>query len=180
MTDDELNDGRVNFYYSREKRLQRASQAVKDINEPYVPRKAGLFRTLTSTRPLRFLFLSVITICVAITILSRFLYVEGVREIGNNKVAVSVIGSGENSYITVRKTMLKSGGKSGNAAMPYAGPVDIAVALPDDGSQVYAERIYFGPGQEEIFRFVAPFKGKKLLLLMEAGSEQVHLTVASE
>ena len=178
--DDDFNNGRVNFYYSREKRLERASQAVKDINEPYVPRKAGLFRTLTSTRPLRFLFLSVITICVAITILSRFLYVEGVREIGNNKVAVSVIGSGENSYITVRKTMLKSGGKSGNAGISYAGPVDIAVAIPGEGNQIHVERIYFGPDQEEIFRFVAPFREKKLLILMEAGSDQVHFTVASE
>ena len=180
MMDDELNDGRVTFYYSRENRLKRASQAVKDINEPYVPRKSGLFRTLTSTRPLRFLFLSVITICVAITILSRFLYVEGVRELGNNKVAVSIVGSGENSYITVKKTVMKPGGKSGNTGMPYAGPVNIAVALPDDGNQVYAERIYFGAGEEEIFRFVAPFRGKKLLVLLEAGSEQVHLTVASE
>ena len=177
---DNHDDGRVNFYYSREERLKRASQAVRDINNRKIPQKKGLFRTLTSTKPLTFLFISVVTICAAILIMSRFLNVEGVRKLGNNVVTVDVIGAGENSYITVKKTIQPSGSGKSVPGGAYAGPVDVAVSIPGEGNPIHAEKLYFGMENEEIFRFIAPFRGKKLVVLMEAGSEQIHMTVNSE
>lgn len=177
MNNDDLNDGRVTFYYSREERLKRASKPVRDINNQVTPQKKGLFRTLTSTKPLTFLFISIITICAALLIMSRFLNAEGVRVIGNNTITVSVIGAGENSYITVRKTVRQKSGH--NTDIGYAGPVDIAVSVSGEGNPIYAERLYFGSEQEEIFRLVAPFRGKKLIILMEAGAERIYFTITS-
>ena len=174
--DDKYNDGRVTFYYSREERLKRAPRAVQDLNNNSAPQKKGLFRTLTATKPLAFLFISMITICAAVVILSRFLNVEGVRVLGNNTIVVSVIGSGENSYVTVKKTVRKGDSQGG----VYAGPVDIAVSIPEEGNPIHVERLYFGPEEEEIFRFVVPFRGKKLIILMEAGAQRVHFTVVPE
>ncbi|MCL1928705.1 MAG: hypothetical protein FWG07_07950 [Treponema sp.] len=180
MNKDELNDGRVTFYYSREERLKRASKPVRDINNQVTPQKKGLFRTLTATKPLTFLFISIITICAAFLIMSRFLNAEGVRVIGNNTITVSVIGAGENSYITVKKTVRQKSGQGGNTGIGYAGPVDIAVSVSGEGNPIHAERLYFGPEQEEIFRIIAPFRGKKLIILMEAGAERIYFTISSE
>ena len=178
--DNDYDDGRLNFYYSREERLKKASQAVRDINDRKVPHKKGLFRTLTATKPLTFLFLSIITICAAMIILSLFMNSEGVRELGNNSVSVSAIGYGENSYITVKKAVKPSGGRRSGHGVAYAGPVDIAVSIPGEGNPIHVERLYFGMENEELFRFIAPFRGKKLVVLMDALSEQVHLTVTCE
>ena len=174
--DNDYNDGRIRFYYSREERLKRAPKAVQELNKAGPPQRKGLFRTLTATKPLTFLFISMITICAAVLILSRFLNVEGVRVLGNNTITVSVIGAGENSYITVKKTV-RHGNIQGSV---YAGPVDIAVSIPVEGNPIHVERLYFDSGEEEVFRFVAPFRGKKLIILMEAGVQQIHFTVIPE
>ena len=183
-TGKEYDDGRITFYYSREERLKKAPKAVRDINEPYIKPKPNLFRTLTATRPLTFLFISIITICAAMIFLSRFLTAEGVRTLGNNTVSVSVIGAGDASYITIKKTVPDSARQALRQTAgfegTYNGAVDIAVSLPGEGNPIYTERIYFQPVEEEIFRFSAPLRGKKLIILMEAGRERALCTITQE
>ncbi|MDR0448764.1 MAG: hypothetical protein LBH07_08860 [Treponema sp.] len=184
--DDEFGNGRYTFYYSREKRLEKASKAVRELNETSSYRKPGLFRTLTATQPLRFLFISIITICAMLFILTRFLNVEGVRVIGNNTVEVSIITARDNSYVTVKKTIKQPGilQKTGQEGA-YAGVVDIAVSLSESGNSgghsaealVHVEQIYFGPEPEEVFRFSVPFRGKKIFVLMDAGVERILFTL---
>jgi hypothetical protein len=160
------------FYYSREKRLERASQAVRDMNDASPARKSGLFRTLTSTRPLSLLFVSMVTLCVAVILLSRFSGGGRNAALGNNTVRVSAVTAGEKAYVTVKKNARNDGA--------YTGPVDTVVSLPVQGEEtppVYVERIYFTMEQEETFRFSVPFTGKKLLVLMEAGDDRVLFTI---
>ena len=178
--DDEINDGRVNYYYSRENRLKKAPQQVRDLYKPTNNKKPNLFRTLTATRSLTFLFISVITLSAAIIFLSRFLASDEEKILGNNVVVVSAIGSGGNSYITVKKTIKDTAMKNAGREKIYYGPVDIAVSISGENGPVYAERIYFNPEEEELYRFKAPFRGKKLLVLMEAGAERVLFTVTSD
>ena len=64
-------DGRVRFYYSREERLKKASQAVRDIYDSSKIPKRGLIRVLTATQPLRIMFFSLVILCVVMLILSR-------------------------------------------------------------------------------------------------------------
>ena len=166
------DDGRITFYYSREERMKKASQAVRDLNSGKGPQKKGLFRTLTSTRPLTYLFVSIITLSITILILSRYLSAEGTRVLGENTVIASVITAGNKSYITVKKAA-----KNGTA---YTGMVNIAVSLQSEEAPVHTEQIYFTPEREEVFRFTAPFAGKKILILMEAGSGRVLFSVTPE
>ncbi|MDR2663213.1 MAG: hypothetical protein LBC31_09480 [Treponema sp.] len=160
------------FYYSREKRLERASPAVREMNDSSPPRKPGLFRTLTSTRPLSLLFVSVVTLCAAVILLSRFSGGGGAAVLGNNTVRVSAVTAGEKAYVTVKKNVRNDGA--------YTGPADTAVSLPVQGETtppVYVERIYFTLEREETFRFSVPFTGKKLLVLMEAGEDRALFTI---
>jgi hypothetical protein len=168
----EYNGTPLVFYYSREKRLEKASQVVRDLNEASPARKPSLFKTLTSSRPLTFLFISVITLCAAVVILSWFLGGANSAVLGNNTVQLSVMTAGGKAYVTVKKTAGNEGG--------YTGPVDTAVSLPAAGEEkppIQVERIYFTLEQEEIFRFSVPFTGKKLLVLMEAKEERALFTV---
>ena len=171
-TEHDDGDGRIIYYYSREKRLKRASKTVRDFNNTPPPRKSGLFRTLTSTKPLAFLFVSVITVSLAVIILSRFLQVEMVRTLGNNTVIVSILASGDNSYVTIEKTIKSSGA--------YTGAVDIAVSVSAEETLIHVEQVYFGTEAEEVFRFIVPFRGNKMVVLMEAGSEHVLFTITPE
>jgi hypothetical protein len=165
-----IDDGRVVFYYSRERRLKRASPLVQEFNEAAAPRKSNLFRTLTATRPLQFMFISVVILCVAMIIVSLFVASENTRVLGNNTVVVSVTTAGGKSYITVKKTA--------KAAGAYSGAVDIAVSLKGENQPIDAQRIYFTLETEEVFRFFVPFAGEKMLLLFEAGAWQTLFAIS--
>jgi hypothetical protein len=167
---DYIDDDRFVFYYSRERRLKRASPLVREFNEAAAPRKSNLFRTLTATRPLQFMFISVVTICVAIIIVSFFMASENTRVLGNNTVMVSVTAAGGKSYITVKKTAKTDGA--------YSGAVDIAVSLKGENQLIDVRRIYFTPETEEVFRFSVPFTGGKMLLLFEAGPGQALFAIS--
>jgi hypothetical protein len=172
---DDYGDGRLNFYYSRENRLKNAPKAVRDFHEQGPPQKKGLFRTLTATKPLRLMFISILVISAAVFIIFRFLSFGDARALGGNKLTFTIVGAGDNSYI-----MLKKNVPDGGNADVYTGPVDIAFSIPGEGNPIHAQRVYFGPEEEELFRFVTPFRGGKMLVLMEAGPHQIHFTVSYE
>ena len=194
---EDWDDGRVVFYYSREERLKKASPAVRRLNEASPPHRPNLWKTLTATKPLTFLFISMVTLSIAIVLVSRFLHMEKSRTLGDNALAVSVLASGEKSYITLSKKAL-------NGAA-YTGPVDVAVSPaaenggpenPPDGAfpktpsgeslsgdgpfSVEARRFYFTLEDEEVFRFTAPFTGKKILVLVEAGPDRTLFSITPE
>jgi len=166
----EDDDGRITYYYSREQRLKKASPAVQKLNNPDPARKPSLFRTLTSTRPLTYLFISVITLSVAIVAVSFFIGSENTRVIGNNALTVSILSSGGKSYVTITKTAKT------NAA--YTGTVNIAVSLPEEDSPIEVQQIFFTLEKEEAIRFIVPFTGKKMLVLIEAGAERAMFKVS--
>jgi hypothetical protein len=180
-TDYDYDDGRLVFYYSRERRLERASPEVRALNEPGHPRKAGLFRTLTSTRPLTFAFLSIITICAAM-ILFSFLNNGSRARILDTEIVVSAANGEGKSYLTVKKTV------TGTA--PYAGAVTIAVSVRKDKSAredslredslpdpMYLETLYFSLEKEETYRFIVPMTGETLLVLAVLDDQTALLRV---
>ncbi|MDR2553431.1 MAG: hypothetical protein LBD31_09750 [Treponema sp.] len=173
----DLDDGRVRFYYSRERRLQRASPAVRDLYEGGPVPKPGLFRTLTATKSRAFLFLSIVTLCIMLVIMSRFTGGGGIL-LGNNTLRFSARSSGGNSYLTLEKTAL-----DGTA---YTGAVDLGVFLPEESGKIpedplsmpaESRRIYFTLEKNEVFRFAVPFTGKKLLILAEVKEERALVTL---
>jgi hypothetical protein len=163
------------FYYSRERRLARASERVREMNDGAIPRRRGLFRTLTSTKPLAFLFVSMTTLCIAIVLLS-FLLDDGKQTmLFGNTLRVSAVSSGGKSYLTIKKTVKEDDS--------YTGPVDVGVSpevSKGEEAPFYAERIYFTLENEEIFRFSVPFSASRLLLLMEAKEDRVFLKIKGE
>ena len=67
-------DGREEpvFYYSREERLKRAPQIVRDYYDGKIkPYRPGLFRALVSTRANRFIFFALV-VCLALVVFNIF------------------------------------------------------------------------------------------------------------
>jgi hypothetical protein len=151
----DYDDGRLTFYYSRERRLERAPPEVRALNESGPPQKAGLFRSLTATRSSSFVFLSIIIICAAIVLFS--LLNNGSTRISGTEIAVSAVSGGDKSYITLKKTV--------TGTDPYTGVVNIAVSVQGSQDPLFLETLYFSLEKEEVYRFTAPVAGETLLVL---------------
>jgi hypothetical protein len=177
----DYDDGRLVFYYSRERRLARASPEVRALNEQGFPQKTGLFRTLTSTKPLTFAFLSILTACAAM-ILFSFLNNNGRTRILDTEIVVSAARGDGKSYVTLKKTVV--------GTYPYTGAVTIAVSVQKDRTAqkdssrenklpdpMYLETLYFSLEKEETYRFIAPMTGKTLLVLAVLDDRTVLLKV---
>ena len=169
--DDELDRDPV-FYYSREHRLSRASQVVRDHNENGSEKtrvKKGFFGSRSNS----IVFITIILIIVGFGIISRLQQRESNLILGGNKLTLLIFEE-EGVYLL---GIIKSTSANGNA---YTGAVDLAVSpemskMSEEGGipPVYNHRIYFGPGESELFRITIPFEGKNFLVLLTNGEESI-------
>ena len=167
---DDFDSGRNTFYYSREERLKKAPQIVRDMYDPSKQIKGGLFRVFVATRPLKIMFFSMLLFFMIALFIVRMMGPGTSRVLGNNTIAVSVITAADISYITVKKT-------ARNQKDAYTGNVSIAVTLPEDAPPLHIEWIYFSDDPEEVFQFTVPFSGQRILVLLEADGEQLLFSV---
>jgi hypothetical protein len=168
------------YYYSRARRLERASPAVRELNEPAPARRPSLFGTLTATKPLTFLFMSIVIIVIGIFITSHFSSRNDRSTLGGNALTLSAMRFEGSSYIVIKKKALEK-------TAAYTGIVDIAVSVyvksgeEAPGKLPLANRsIYFSPETEEEYRLTVPFEAQELLFLMRAGEEYLSLRVKTE
>jgi hypothetical protein len=158
----------VVYYYSRERRLARASDAVRAINEPGPPVKGGMVRVLFATRSGTLLFITIVILCVFILFLH---YTRGRPDmtIGGNSIAVSALRSEGSTFVEITKKALEND--------CYTGPVDLALSIPQNlmkgevEAPVANQGIFFTPEETEGFRFSLPFTAPQLIILMRAGDE---------
>ncbi|MDR2027990.1 MAG: hypothetical protein LBP93_00480 [Treponema sp.] len=169
------------FYYSRSRRLERASDAVRAMNDPAPQKRPGILRPLVATKSLTFLFLSIVIIVVAFIIISVVSSPEDTSKIlGGNTVAVSALKFQGSTYLVIKKTM--------GEGDVYTGTVDLAVsiALPPEDEKTGAEapisthRIFFSLEPEEEYRLAVPFEAPRLIILMQGGNELIRLSVRPE
>jgi hypothetical protein len=158
----------VVFYYSRERRLARASRAVRAINEPGPAMKGGMLRVLFATRAGTLLFITIVVLCVFILFLY---YTRGRPElkIGGNRVSISALRYAGKTYVEIKKKALENN--------YYTGTVELALSIPqklmegETEAPIANQRIFFTLEEDEEFRFSLPFSAPELILLMQAGNE---------
>ncbi|MCL1994448.1 MAG: hypothetical protein FWG66_16010 [Spirochaetes bacterium] len=157
-----INEDELVFYYNREERLAKASKAVRDIYDAPAakPRRFGLFSVLVSTRPNRFIFGTLIILCLVIFVLSRIGTWDNVYTLDGNRIAVSGVRSHGATVLTVTKTIT-----GGNLQNVHSGAVDVIVAPADDG-EVFVHRMFFSLAEEEVYSFVVPFDVPELEIMM--------------
>lgn len=169
------------FHYSRERRLAGASETVRKLNEENKKHSFNLLRPLISTKPLAFLFVSIVVLSAILYLFSFFF--GGKREIvlGGNTITVSAFTFEGKTYLTLKKNIQ-------NKNNFYTGTIDLAVSPNDNETEeqspeeieIYTARIFFTSETEEEFKMAIPFEAEKLLILVQSEREIQRLNVLTE
>ena len=169
------------YHYSRERRLAKAPQSVRDIynDEPVKPR-FGLLGPLIADKPRRILFFMILFLCALIFLLSTLGFFDDTYSLDGNKLVISGITVEDSTIVIIRK-------KDGNADS-YTGALNIAVSIPvkkaDDISleaqSVFYHRVYLSLESNEEFRLLVPFNAPELLMVLQTEKSALQLTFKPE
>jgi hypothetical protein len=165
------------FYYSREHRLKRASPAVRALYED-AP-KLGVLKSLVGRKSNLFLLVSILMVCVMLTLGSRIPGEKGIN-LGGNTVALAIT---RNNGGTLSIFIQKNAASSGEA---YAGAVALAVspviAKEDTGKapEIYTDKFFFTPAEKEDYRFELPFDGEDFLVVLQTEHERKGLRIKAK
>jgi hypothetical protein len=172
LTEKRPGEDEMVFYYSREKRLAKAPQRVRDFYETSTP-KFNLLRPLIATKPLAMLFATVL-ILSAISAIVGFSGIAG-RSYGfqGNTITVDAQRYQGTVIVTIRKKPDREGRAAGG------GLTDILISPVQDGEgeNGFSHRLVFSPGKEEEFRMVAPFDSPELVFHLQGESEVLEFKV---
>ena len=143
------------FYYSREHRLSRAPQRIRDFNEERTG-KSGRSKGLFSNKGNMFILISILVICAMFALNSRISGAVSEVKLGGNTVALNIVMEEGVQMLSIVK---RAAGKGD----VYAGEVDVAVSpvkpksRAGEESPVFTQRIFFHPVESEVFSFSLPF-----------------------
>ena len=154
------------FYYSRERRLQRASQIVKDAYEPRKKRR-GLIGLLGGRGNIM-IFICIVLI-IAMFGLGRYIIIrnEGIR-LGGNILNLSLVYEEEVLLLALHKIAPARG-------EIYIGEVDILVRAAgedQDSLEDFYHRITFNLVETETFIVALPFTGNDFFVILRTSDEQ--------
>ncbi|MDR2608833.1 MAG: hypothetical protein LBC57_10630 [Treponema sp.] len=175
------------FYYSREKRLEKAPPRVRELYEA-PPKRKGFFRVLTATKPLAILFWSIVVLSLIAIAMGTFGNFGNTPYLSGNRLSVESRRHNGETFLVLRKELREN-------RWAYKGMVELSVfPLPSGGEgglsvpaedagrgetvpPVYNQRIYFSSAKEESFPFSLPFEADILLFRMKGGRRKIHFSV---
>ncbi|MDR1287421.1 MAG: hypothetical protein LBK08_07420 [Treponema sp.] len=166
------------FYYSRDRRLAKASESVRSLYREEPRRRMGFFRSLTATKPLAVLFASILILSAFIIVLAVFGGAENSYTLGGNRISVQAMKFEGATYLVLKKTA-----KDDNV---YTGLVDLAVAPEVSAGKegtpypVFRNRIFFSLKDEEEYRFSVPFEADRLVMVIQGENGSLEFTVVSK
>jgi hypothetical protein len=165
-------DGELTFYYSREHRLEHASETVRQMNDPVPKKRLSMIRTLTATKSSAFLFISIIVLLVMSGLMSYVISANRLNVAGNT-ITVSAERAEGATFLVLRKTAKKDN---------YTGVVDLAVSVVGGADNTgtaggTAIRLVFSSQETEEFRFSVPLEADELLVVMLAGTKSGQIKV---
>ena len=167
------------FYYSRDRRLNRASATVRAFNDsPSV--KKGFAKRFFGSHGNIFLFISIIIICGMFAMSLRMSSRGNVMKIGGNTLSITITQEDGISILEVIKI-------ASDINPSYIGEVDIAISEAEPRSQgnttrdnpnIYTHRVVFHALASESFQTTLPFDASALYVLVVAGNEQNAMKVS--
>jgi hypothetical protein len=163
----------VVFYYSREHRLKRASPTVRALYDDNSPRPG-----LTGRKSNIFLLVSILIVCVMFVLTSRI--PEKGFKLGGNTVALTIYRSDQGKLsVYIQKTIPASGEVYTGAVAVAVSPV---ISKQDKGKtpEIYTDKFFFTPAEEEDYRFDLPFEGEDFLVVLQTETERKGLRIKTK
>lgn len=171
-----LEEEKLNFYYNRQHRLDKASENVKKLYKEPSQKGFNLLRPLVADKPRATIFVSIVILCLMIFMFSFMNLFRNNHVLEGNKLEISGTRY-EGATIIVIKKIIKS-------QTPYTGAVDIGVS-PVQGPEnedypIFLHRIFFTLEQEEVRRFVVPYDSPELALVLQTEKSALTLKLKPE
>ncbi|GHU68227.1 hypothetical protein FACS189447_10700 [Spirochaetia bacterium] len=163
------------YYYSREHRLERASQAVRELNSTSSSGQ-GFVKSIAGNKANLLMLLSIVIVCVVMVIGSRLQggKTEGFA-LGENTVSIAVKKTDAGLALLIDKEAPKE-------SEGYNGAVDIAVSpaapkpAPGEVSEtppILTHRIFFSLAAKENYSIALPFDGSDFIVIIQTDSERL-------
>jgi len=168
------------FYYNRERRLEKAPQAVKDLyDEKKKITRFNLLRPLIADKPRATIFFTIIMICAVLVIISILNKTGGSYSFEGNMISITGTRFEGATIVVLTKTVKK------NSRGAYTGAVDIAVSCPENGvfnedSPVFFHRIFFSMENAEEYRFAVPFDSPEQLIILQTEKNALQIKYKPE
>jgi hypothetical protein len=184
LSKESANPDEIVYHYNRERRLAKAPQAVRDLYDAdKQPKRLGLFRTLTGTKPRAMMFFTIVIACVMIMAISFLGLLGDTYDFDGNRLTVQAIRYEDTSIIALKKTIRKD--IIARLRNPYNGAVNIAVTPAAQAGQpvsqdIFYHRIFFTADQEELYRFAVPFDSEELLLVFQSETKTLDVRIRPE
>jgi hypothetical protein len=187
LSNENVKGDEIIYHYSRERRLEKARQSVRDLcNTPLQRPRFNLLKPLVRTKPLAVMFFSIIIICVFIVALSLLGITGGTNyTLDGNHISVQAIRFEGAIIMAIDKSTKKK-------APAYTGAVEIAVQpvlkdgeagaearseVPED---IFFHKIFFTFEPQEYYRFSVPFDTDELAVVLRNERKTLRLTVKAE
>ena len=179
------NEGIV-YHYNREKRLEKASQRVRDLYKEQKPRRFGFFKSLVDTKPKLMMLITIVVICIMISVLSLLGFTNSSHSLDGNQLSVTAINHDGAVIMALKKTIPKN--LVTFFKQPYTGAVDITVmpaelfgldqlVRPED---IFLHRVFFTMESHENYNFAVPFAPGDLALILQTEKNTLRITVKPE
>jgi len=181
LSHEKVQSEEIVYHYNRERRLEKSTQAVRDLYTEPPRRRFGFLLALTGTKPNAMLFGTIIFLCALMLIFSYFGLAGDSRELDGNVLSVKGINYEGTVIIEVIKKHRKD--RFARSIKPYTGAVEVAVFLPAKKNQeqqptgIFRQKIFFTNEQEERYVFTVPFDQSELALIFQTEKKSVNLTI---
>jgi hypothetical protein len=177
----------ITFYYSRENRLSKAPQDVRDLYNPkQEKRRFSFIGPLIGSKGRTLLFSSILLMFAIIMAISIFSTSGGVYALGGNSISVQAVKYEGAIIAVVKKSPAAPTRRGKSTASPYTGVVDISASpvlreetdarIPD----VFPHRVLFTAEPAEEFRFSLPFEADSVIMTFQTETSTVSVQVKVE
>ena len=162
------------FYYSRERRLDRASALVRgnSDNNGQTTKKIPLSKIFV-TRGNTIFFIIIIIVCFVLGITNRLNVTERNVKLGGNIVTAEITSEEGILILDLEKNLPKRGEAYTGAVEIYVSPV---LPKPKDGEEhelppVFSHRVFFGAYSKETFSISIPFTQAEYFVIFRTSDE---------
>lgn len=180
MNDQEIDEDKLVFRYSRQERLRNAAEDVRALNDPRSRRRPSLFQTLTPNRASAFLLLAILMLSLTIVVTNLLFPSRDEASLAGDRLKLSAFAYDNDTYVTLKKergrkslapeplllqARLLSGGREG-------APEVVASSLTDN--------LLFTDKAREEYRFRLSGKAERVEVRLDGAGESKTLVARVE
>ena len=180
----------ITYHYDRDRRLEKAPQAVQDLYyKKQEPTRRGLFRGASQGGKFQMMLMVFILVICLVTLITVLVGRDGdTHDLDGNRITVRAVMYEDTVFILLDK--LRGQARTFLNLRParpgYAGPVSIEVSPPYMSAEqpphesLFFQTVNFTEAPLESFFFTVPFDSEELDLVFSTGNSTLTVRVTVE